>query len=61
MRFFKAILGDKLHSEVLSDKSATSEEVYKNNEFKINRAVSKYISDQNHVLKEFLTSTAYYV
>jgi len=55
MRFFKAILGDKLHSEVLSDKSATSEEVYKNNEFKINRAVSKYISDQNHVLKEFLT------
>ena len=53
MRFFKSILGEKLHDTII-ETVGTSEEVYAANEDKINAAVAKYIADKTKQFKNSL-------
>lgn len=53
MRFFKSILGEKLHDSII-EAEGTSEEVYAANEDKINDAVAKYISIKTSQFKNTL-------
>jgi len=63
MRFFKSILEDptatteagknKLHNDILSSKG-TAEDIYNDNETKINSAIDKYMARQNNKLKASL-------
>jgi hypothetical protein len=53
MRFFKSILGEKLHDSII-EAGGTSEEVYAANEDKINAAVAKYISVKTSQFKNSL-------
>ena len=51
MRFFKSILGDQLHREVLRDSNLPAEEIYRRFEGKINRAIEGFIYKQNTKLE----------
>jgi hypothetical protein len=53
LRFFKSILGEKLHDDIIESEE-TSEEVYAANEEKINAAVAKYIADKTKQFKNSL-------
>lgn len=53
LRFFKAILGEKLHDSII-EKEGSSEEVYNAFENEINAAVAKYIADKTKQFKDTL-------
>jgi len=53
MRFFKSILGEKLHESIIESEE-TSEEVYAEYKEKINSAVAKYIADKTKQFKNSL-------
>lgn len=53
LRFFKSILGEKLHDSIL-EAEGTSEEVYAANEDKINDAVAKFIDTKTKQFKDTL-------
>ena len=53
MRFFKSILGEKLHDDII-EAVGTSEEVYNANEDKIDAAVAKYITTKTKQFKNSL-------
>jgi hypothetical protein len=53
LRFFKAILGETLHNDII-EAEGTSEEVYAANEDRINAALAKYIADKTRQFKNTL-------
>jgi len=53
MRFFKSILGDTLHNDII-ESELSSEEVYAENEEKIKAALAKYIADKTRQFKNTL-------
>jgi len=53
LRFFKAILGEKLHDSII-EREGSSEEVYNAFENEINTAVAKYIADKTKQFKDTL-------
>jgi predicted nucleic acid-binding Zn-ribbon protein len=53
LRFFKAILGDKLHNDIIKE-SGTAEEVYTKYEDKINKAVANFVKEQTATFRETL-------
>ena len=53
MRFFKSILGDTLHNDII-ESELSSEEVYAENEERIKAALAKYIADKTRQFKNTL-------
>lgn len=55
MRFFKSILGDSLHKEIISSDESV-EKVYNDFESRINSALRKFINNNNESFKKLLES-----
>lgn len=55
LRFFKGILGDKLHNEILKAKG-TEEQVYEKYASQINKAVESFIKEEANALQQTLES-----
>jgi hypothetical protein len=54
LRFFKNILGEKIHNDIITEKG-TAEEIYGEYEKKINTALNKFFDTQREVLKNTLS------
>lgn len=56
MRFFKAILGDELHSKIIADIAEPTDQIYNRYQARINAAIDRTISSENKKLEGTLTS-----